>query len=136
MIKSHRPWIEILLITTVIAFGTALLIAVLGVAAGAGEANSFAPQASTAASSDQTYGGIVTCSRCGAKHSAALSQSATACVRICVHGGATFSLVGSDSTYALEGEGEMLKKLAGQRVRVVGALSGQTIKVSSISADN
>jgi hypothetical protein len=134
--KSHRPWIEIFVICTAIAFCTALLIAMLGTVAGAGEVNPVAPQASATVGQDLSYDGFVTCSRCGAKHPATLAQSATACVRICVHGGAAFSLVGSDSTYILEGGGDALKKLAGQRVHVVGSLSGQTIKVASVSADN
>jgi len=78
---------------------------------------------------------MVTCSRCGAKHSAALGQTATTCVRTCVHDGADFALVDADATYLLDGDLSVLKRLAGQRARVVGALNGKTIRISSVAAE-
>jgi len=76
---------------------------------------------------------MVTCSRCGAKHSANLGKTAGDCTRQCVHGGATFALVDGDKTYALDGDVSVLKSVAGQRARVVGVVRGHTIKVSSVS---
>jgi hypothetical protein len=132
--KTHRVWIEIVLFGTAIACALALLIATLGVAAGAAAAE-VAAQTSSAIG-DKAYEGIVTCSRCGAKHSATIGQTASVCVRVCVHGGAQFSLVGADSTYILEGDSDSLKKLAGQRVQVRGNLSGKTIRVASAVAQS
>jgi len=43
-------------------------------------------------------------------------------------------LVHEDSTYLLVGDVTSLKKVAGQRARVVGFRNGNTIKVSSVSA--
>jgi hypothetical protein len=134
VMKTHRVWIEIVVFGTAIACALALLIATLGVAAGAA-AEEVVPQANSAVG-EQAYEGIVTCSRCGAKHSASIGQTASVCVRVCVHGGAQFALVGADSTYLLEGNADSLKKLAGQRARVVGNLSGKTIRVASAVAES
>ncbi len=128
--KTNRVWIEIVMLGTAIACALALLFATLGAAAGvaAGEVSTQAP-----ATTDQTYEGMVTCSRCGAKHSAALGETATTCIRVCVHGGAQFALVDADKYYLLDGDLNVLKKLAGQRARVVGELHGKTIRISSAS---
>jgi hypothetical protein len=131
--KTNRFWIEIVILATVIACALALLFATLGTAAGAAvdAAEARQEQPKTA---EQTYQGMVTCSRCGAKHSAALGHTATTCVRMCVHGGANFALVGADATYLLDGDLNILKGLAGQRARIVGALNGNTIRISSVVA--
>ena len=80
--RTNRVWLEIVILGTAIAFGLALLFATLGAAADA--AVGALPQA-LPANQSQSYQGMVTCSRCGAKHSAALDRSATTCVRECVH---------------------------------------------------
>lgn len=136
----HRVWIEIVFLGTVIAFALALFLATIGVAAGAAERSSEPEQAkpiahASAPAAGLSYEGMVTCSQCGAKHSPALSRPATVCVRVCVHGGASFALVGADSTYLLQGDAEALKNVAGQRARVVGNLHGKTIEVLSVTAE-
>lgn len=136
--RVHKLWIEIVVFATAIACLIALLMATLGAAAGTAEARSGVrsePQEASPASAEQTYEGMVTCSRCGAKHSAALAQAATTCVRVCVHGGANFALVSPNSTYILDGDIKDLKKLAGQRARVVGSFNGKAIEVVSAVAD-
>ena len=129
----HRVWIEIVLIGTAIALALALLLASLGAAAGAATGAPESWQGPLVAPA-QSFEGMVTCSRCGARHPATLDRSATTCVRACVHGGANFTLIYEDSTYLLDGDVNSLKKLAGQRARVVGVRSGNTIKVASIAA--
>jgi hypothetical protein len=133
--KRHRVWIEILILATVIACAMALLIASLGAAAGAA-VDMAEPSQTTNAGTGKAYEGMVTCSRCGARHSPALARTAEVCVRVCVHGGASFALVDSDSTYLLDGDTNALKRVAGQRVRIRGNLSGQTIKVASVVAES
>jgi hypothetical protein len=128
--KTNRMWIEIVLLGSAIACGLALLLATLGAAAGAAAGEVGARPANT---TEQTYEGMVSCSRCGAKHSAELGQAASTCTRTCVNGGANFALVDSDATYLLDGDLNLLKKLAGQRAHVVGALHGQTIRISSVT---
>jgi len=131
--QTNRVWIEIVILATVIACALALFFATLGAAAGAavGEARGRPEQGPA---TEQTYRGMVTCSRCGAKHPAALGQTATTCVRVCVHGGASFALVDADTIYVLDGDSSVLKRLAGQRARIVGALNGKTIRISSVAA--
>ena len=143
MIKAQRVWIEIVLLGAAIACALALLIATLGAAAGAAvdglavQANPVPAEQAPAqqedpAATEHTYAGMVTCSRCKAKHSPAMGQTADVCVRVCVHGGAHFALVNAESVYLLEGDMGALKKVAGQRVRVTGNLKGDTIRVESV----
>jgi hypothetical protein len=131
--KTKRVWVEIVLLGTAIACALALLLATLGAAAGVaeGEVSMQRPQDSA---QEQAYDGMVTCSRCGARHSAKMAQTATVCTRVCVHNGASFALVDANATYLLDGDLNVLKKLAGQRAHVVGALNGKTIRISSVVA--
>src|SRR3954452_25477363 len=138
--NKQRVWIEILLVGSAVAFGLALFLATIGLAAGAGE-SSKEPQESHSAIretanpvAEHSFEGMVTCSRCGAKHSPALERPATVCVRVCVHGGASFELLTPDSAYVLKGELQAVKGLAGQRARVVGTLLGNAIQVRSVTA--
>ena len=107
--RTHRIWIEILLLGTAIACVLALLIASLGVAAGT--ATDESSKQATPPTNEQTYEGMVTCSRCGAKHSAALGEKAADCARTCVRGGATFVLVEGNATYLLDGDLGVLGKV-------------------------
>ena len=91
-------------------------------------------ESGSGAGAEQVYEGMVTCSRCGAKHSPDMAQAADRCVRVCVHDGAKFALETVDSSYILEGDLNILKKLSGQRARIVGTLDGKTLKFSSASA--
>jgi hypothetical protein len=131
--KPQRFWIEIVIAATGVACAIALLLATLGVAAGTA-AESIAQPQKKEALAEQTYEGLVTCSRCGARHRAELGRTAADCTRICVHGGAQFALVDGDKTYLLDGDLDALKRVSGQRITVVGVALGSTIRVSSISA--
>jgi hypothetical protein len=137
--RAQRIWIEIVLLGTAIALLLALFLATIGVAAGIAESGSQPEQSATRPDTlppapERTFEGMVTCSSCGAKHSPALQRPATVCVRVCVHGGASFALVNADSSYLLEGDSEVLKRVAGVRARIRGNLSGKTIKVKSVTA--
>jgi hypothetical protein len=151
--KTSRFWIEIVGLGTAIACALALVIATLGAAAAAVGGHPKSEQAeaqhaevvpaaeapSVASSSlalQQTHEGMVTCSQCGAKHSAALGRTAVDCSLTCVRGGATFALVDGDKTYVLDGASDRLKKVAGQRARIVGSVRGNRIKVSSVAASS
>ena len=134
--KTNRFWIETVALGTAIACALALLIATLAAATvavtGSGESGQATPATST---QSRTFEGMVTCSRCGEKHSA--MQGATAdCARQCVHDGAALTLVEGDQTYTLEGDLIALKKVAAQRARIVGEMRGNTIKVLSIAEAN
>jgi len=81
----------------------------------------------------ESHEGMITCSKCGAKHSAKTGKTAADCTRICVHNGASFALIEGEKTFQLDGDLDLLKKAAGQRATIVGAVSGNTIKVTSIT---
>lgn len=148
-IVKLRFWIEMLVLASTVACVLALFLATLGAAAGAAGTQpesasawqpSPQPQAQTTqtdparvpSAQSQSYEGIITDTRCGAKHSAAVGMAAADCTRVCVHGGEHFALVDGDKTYALEGEPAALKQVAGQRVTIMGTLNGNTISVSSV----
>jgi hypothetical protein len=82
----------------------------------------------------QSYEGMITDTHCGAKHSAAIGLAAADCTRACVHGGERFALVDGENVYLLDGEIAALKKMAGQRVRIVGILNGNKISVSAVGS--
>ncbi|HTW59447.1 MAG TPA: hypothetical protein VMD99_15045 [Terriglobales bacterium] len=127
--KLHRLRIEIVRVSAASACSLALAIGALGTATAAGLEP---PQARQAAA--ETYEGVVTCSHCGARHSAKLGQTAADCTRMCVHAGASFALVDGDKMYLLAGDLNLLKKMAGERVRITGVASGNTIRVATVSA--
>src|SRR5215831_16914760 len=131
IMSSRSLWIEIVLLATATALALALLLATLGAAAGVAVGQAVKPQPTAIA---QSFEGMVTCSHCGAKHQPALDRSASTCVRVCVHGGASFALINADSVYLLDGDLGSLKKLAGQRARVIGTRIGNTIKVTTIAS--
>ncbi|MGA7378162.1 MAG: hypothetical protein WBW36_17550 [Candidatus Sulfotelmatobacter sp.] len=81
----------------------------------------------------ENYEGIVTDTHCGAKHSAAVGLSAADCTRACVHSGESFALVDGENTYRLKGEEAALKRVAGERVKLTGTLTDNTISVGSVS---
>lgn len=81
---------------------------------------------------EKTYGGVVSDSHCGTKHSVA-GEEAAGCVAKCVSGGAKYTLVSRGKSYNVEPQ-DKFKDFAGKRVRVKGALSGDTITASDVSA--
>jgi hypothetical protein len=134
--KATALWLEILGLGTAIACLLGLLFASLGTAAAAFSlANGPGAQAAEPPSAQQTYEGMITDTRCEAKHEPAIARSASDCVRACVHAGEKFALVDGNNAYVLDGDLLLLKRLAGQRARVVGALSGNTITVSSVARE-
>jgi hypothetical protein len=128
-------WIGVITLCAGAAFGLALGLAVVGAAVLAFGQTAEPPQsAAPPTDRQQTYVGMVTCSRCLARHSATIGATATDCARVCIRDGSNFSLVNGDHTYLLEGVPEPLKRVAGQRVRIVGALNGGTITVAFVAA--
>jgi hypothetical protein len=124
---------EIILLGAGVALALALLLASLGAAAGVAVGQTTRVSGLEGV---QSFEGMITCSRCGARHQPSLDHSASTCVRVCVHGGAAFALVDNESIYLLEGDLGSFKKLAGQRARVVGTRIGNTIKVASITSES
>jgi hypothetical protein len=129
--KTLTWWIE----AVALAVSVSCVISAIALALGAWDVGSPEPsqsaQYATQVTASDSFEGIISDARCGAKHSAALGQSAADCTRACVHAGEKFVLVDQEKTYALDGDPNLLKKLAGERVRVSGKLNGTTISVSS-----
>jgi hypothetical protein len=142
--KPNRFWIEIVALGTSMACAVALLIATLGAAGAglsgqpamgqAGEADRAQTAPSVNGVPSQVFEGMITCSRCGAKHSAKIGSNAADCTRKCVHAGASFALVDGDNMYLLEGDMSALKRFAGERARITGIRQGNTIRVLSVAA--
>jgi hypothetical protein len=76
---------------------------------------------------------MITDTHCGAKHSAVIGATATDCTIRCVRAGEQFVLVDGETIYLLDGDLGALKRVAGQRVRIVGTLNGKTISVTAVA---
>jgi hypothetical protein len=131
--KANRFRIEIITLCAGVAFGLVLAIACAAVVA-SGQTPEPARSEGPPAARQRTYVGMVTCSRCLAKHSAKIGATATDCARVCIRDGAKFILIDGDQTYLLEGDPTALKQVAGERVRIVGARNRETITVASVAA--
>jgi hypothetical protein len=86
-------------------------------------------------SGKQTMTGVVSDSMCGAKHM--MEGGDAACTRACVSKGSKYALVVGDKVYTLETSDKaalgQLDRLAGQKAKVSGTVSGDSIQVSSVS---
>ncbi len=95
-------------------------------ASGAGKKKSASPQ---------TFTGIVSDAMCGAKHM--MPGDPVACAHACLKQGSKYALVVGDKVYTLEtgdkAATDELDKLIGQKAKVSGTASGDTIQVSSVS---
>lgn len=129
--KANRLWIEIVTLCAGVACGLALALAALGVVTLAFIEIDSAQAAEVSAA--QTYEGMITDGHCGPKHSAKIGAAAADCARACVHSGEKFALIAGDKTYLLEGALPSLKRVAGERATIVGALTGNTITVLSVN---
>jgi len=133
--KVTLPWFGIVVLSFAVASALTLVIGVPGTVRG-GAAASPPTQASAPSAGpglQQTYEGMVTDSRCGAKHQSSIGKTATDCTRACVHAGSQFALVDGNNTYLLEGHATELKQAAGLRSTITGTLRGNTITVSSVA---
>jgi hypothetical protein len=128
--QTRGPVQVVSIIACAFAFVIATQGAVAGAAAGEPESGQSRPSFTT-----RTYEGMVTDTRCDARHSAAIGGTAADCTLFCVRGGERFVLVDGGATYLLEGDVTVLKRVAGQRVKIVGTLNGRKISVTSVIAD-
>ncbi|MGH9536391.1 MAG: hypothetical protein ACRD3H_00620 [Terriglobales bacterium] len=82
---------------------------------------------------DRSFAGVITDSRCGARHSRNSGKTSAECARACVRNGSHYVLVDGEEVHALAGDANQLEKLAGERVHVMGMLEGDTIRVRSVA---
>lgn len=94
--------------------------------------NATQPVDDSGAASTQTFAGMITDSRCGARHRMNSGKTSAECVHSCVRHGAHYVLVDGEKVYGLQGVPAELEKLAGERVKLVGMLEGDTIKVKDV----
>lgn len=87
------------------------------------------------AGSGETFAGMITDSRCGARHRMNSGKTSAECARSCVRHGAHYVLVDGEKVYALDGYPEQLEKLAGERASIAGRLEGDTIKVTAVATE-
>jgi hypothetical protein len=127
-------WVGTIALVSAVACVLALGIAALGAIAGTAVAAPTPNQPDTEAGTQKSYDGMITDTRCGAKHSAAIGKTAADCTLACIHGGEQFALVDGETLYSLEGETVQLKRVAGQRVRIIGSLKGSKLSVISITS--
>lgn len=85
------------------------------------------------AAKNKTLTGVVSDTACGAKHTMMPGKSDAECTRACVSKGSKYALVVGSKVYTLEGQSDELNKLAGEKAKVTGMVSGDTIQVSSVA---
>ncbi len=111
---------------------TVTAVALCSVALFATQAVAQGPAEKQPTGSQKTLTGVVSDTMCGATHMDK-SKSAAECTRMCVQQGQKYAIVVGGKVYALNGHEQDLDKLAGQRVKVTGKLSGDTVSVSSVT---
>ncbi len=133
---KRRPWISLIVSSTLMVVAAALAFAVLlagaSVALARHESSDqlASPRAGDAPAA-LVFGGMVTDSRCGARHLRNSHLSPAQCARACVRKGASYVLVDGEQRYTLTGASDMLDPLAATRVNVTGTRQGDSIVVSS-----
>ena len=83
------------------------------------------------ATTDVTFTGVVSCSRCHGLH-ARKGTNRLSCTMLCVSQDAHYVLLVGDKTYALEGERNTIQNFGGGDATVTGRLAGDTIEVATI----
>jgi hypothetical protein len=152
MEQAQRSWMSLVSFCAVtgllVALGSAIALAGASLAfavaqpAPGADANAI-PMTSAAqteiddrgAASGQTFAGMITDSRCGARHRMNSGKTSAECALSCVRHGAHYVLVDGEKVYALEGHRDQLERLAGERANVVGTLEGDTIKVKAVMTE-
>jgi hypothetical protein len=136
--ETQRSWVSLLGFFAVITLGSSLVFAavfagVTAVVGGGGSAQASDDQQVDPIVPVQTFSGIITDLRCGARHTDT-EKSAAECTRVCVRDGSKYLLVNGDKNYEITGDPAQISQLAGQRVKLTGALAAGTIKVTSAAA--
>jgi hypothetical protein len=79
-----------------------------------------------------TFVGILSDSSCGPRHKMQ-DKSAEECARACQRAGAKYVLVAGEKIYSLSGRANDLNYLAGQKVKITGSATGNTISVTAVA---
>lgn len=132
--NTNRSWFSLLTFCASASLAAALVLAIVFtgasvVVAAAAPATAVAEEPNTA----PLFSGVITDHQCGARHDKESGKNPAECTVACVRNGGRYSLVNGDKHYLLDGNADELSHWAGQRVAIVGTLSGETIKVTSVS---
>ncbi len=100
----------------------------------ASQSSHLAPVKNDSTASGRVFSGMITDSRCGARHRMNSGKTSAECARACARDGSIYVLVDGEVVRALEGDPYLLGRLAGERVEIVGMLEGNTIKVESVAS--
>ena len=144
MQQQNRSWFALITFCATTALVAALGLALLFASATVAYAVAHSLQATANPPADanppapatRRISGMITDSKCAAKHAKSSRKSPAECTRACVRGGAKYTLVDGDKVYTLEGKEDLLDRVAGERAAVEGTLDGSTIKVASVSSGN
>jgi hypothetical protein len=141
IVKTRKgSWLALLAFCTtaaiVSALGLATLFASATVAFAVAQTYDGSAHAAWSDHATRTISGMLTDSRCGARHPMNSGKTTAECVRACVQKGAGYTLVDGDRKYTLVGNKEQLAKLAGQRVTVIGHVEGNNIQVSAVDPEH
>ena len=144
MQQQNRSWFALITFCATTALVTALGLALLFASATVAYAVAHSlqvsgtppPAADQQAAATKKISGMITDSKCAAKHAKGSRKSPAECTRACVRGGAKYTLVDGDKIYTLDGKEEQLEGVAGERATIEGTLDGSTIKVVSVSSQN
>lgn len=82
---------------------------------------------------EKSFRGVISDSHCNEKHATAGDEAAK-CVAQCISNGSKYVLVSHGKVYQLDPQDKISSDLAGRNARIKGALSGDTITVSSAEA--
>lgn len=132
--KRNRSWISLIGYCGLMVFGAAFAFAMIvaggSVALASHQNSEDAQNTSPMPNAPPTaFSGMITDSRCGARHIRNSRLSSAECARECVRKGARYILVDGEHRYTLTGNEETLGKLAGIRANVTGSRQGDTIAV-------
>lgn len=141
MLNNKGTWLSLIGFCLLTVLGAALAFAAIvagGSVALASHAVSEETQnsmpAMTQPSGGESFSGMLTDSRCGARHIRNSGLNPSECARACIRKGARYILVDGNRLYMLNGDENSLDKLVGTRVNVIGIRQGETILVSSAAA--
>ena len=133
--NPSRSWFSLLTFCASVSLAAALALAIVFTAASvvvAAAAPAVAEEPKSA-SLRPAYSGVISDHQCGARHDRESGKSPAECTLACVRNGGKYSLVNGDKKYVLDGNADELSHWAGERVAIAGTLSGETIKVTSVS---
>jgi hypothetical protein len=83
---------------------------------------------------NQVFTGIVTDDMCASKHTMMPGKPDSECVHVCVKAGSRRAIFVWPKVYKVNGKNDQVDKLAGQKVKIVGDLAGDNLRVVTIES--